>query len=43
MIDGNEVQHHNYVDISIAVSAPKGLMVPVLRNAELKNFQEIRK
>ena len=41
MIDGNEVQHHNYVDISIAVSAPKGLMVPVLRNAELKNFQEI--
>ena len=41
MIDGNEVIHHNYTDIGIAVSAPKGLMVPVLRNAELMNFQEI--
>jgi len=41
MIDGNEVIHHNYVDIGIAVSAPKGLMVPVVRNAELMNFQEL--
>jgi len=41
MIDGNEVIHHNYMDIGIAVSAPKGLMVPVVRNAELMNFQEI--
>ena len=41
MIDGNEVIHHNYADIGIAVSAPKGLMVPVVRNAELMNFQEI--
>ena len=41
MIDGNEVIHHNYTDIGIAVSAPKGLMVPVVRNAELMNFQEI--
>jgi len=41
MIDGNEVIHHNYVDIGIAVSAPKGLMVPVVRNAELMNFQEV--
>ena len=41
MIDGNEVIHHNYADIGIAVSAPKGLMVPVLRNAELMNFQEV--
>ena len=40
MIDGNQVQYHNYADISIAVSAPKGLMVPVIRNAELMNFQE---
>ena len=32
MIDGNEVIHHNYSDIGIAVSAGKGLMVPVLRN-----------
>tara|TARA_B110000459_G_scaffold203350_1_gene259510 strand:- start:10 stop:1194 length:1185 start_codon:yes stop_codon:yes gene_type:complete len=41
MIDGNQVQYHNYADISIAVSAPKGLMVPVIRNAELMNFQEL--
>ena len=41
MIDGNEVIHHSYADIGIAVSAPKGLMVPVVRNAELMNFQEV--
>ena len=41
MIDGNEVVYHNYADIGIAVSAPKGLMVPVVRNAELMNFQEV--
>ena len=41
MIDQEEIIHHNYADIGIAVSAPKGLMVPVLRNAELMNFQEI--
>ena len=41
MVDGNEVIHHNYTDIGIAVSAPKGLMVPVVRNAELMNFQEV--
>ncbi len=33
-IDGEEIVFHNYCDISIAVSAPKGLMVPVIRNAE---------
>ena len=41
MIDKNEIIHHNYTDIGIAVSAPKGLMVPVIRNAELLNFHEI--
>ena len=41
MIDGQEIIHHSYVDIGIAVSAPKGLMVPVLRNAELMSFQKI--
>ena len=41
MIDGNEIIHYNYMDIGIAVSAPKGLMVPVVRNAELMSFQEI--
>jgi 2-oxoglutarate dehydrogenase E2 component (dihydrolipoamide succinyltransferase) len=33
-IDGDEIVYHNYCDISIAVSAPKGLVVPVIRNAE---------
>jgi len=38
MIDGKEVIYHDYNDISIAVSSPKGLMVPVIRNAELLDF-----
>ena len=33
-IDGEEIIYHQYCDISIAVSAPKGLVVPVIRNAE---------
>ena len=33
MIDGDEIVFHDYCDIGIAVSAPKGLMVPVIRNA----------
>ncbi|MEI6881457.1 MAG: 2-oxoglutarate dehydrogenase complex dihydrolipoyllysine-residue succinyltransferase [Bacteroidota bacterium] len=33
-IDGDEIIYHDYCDISIAVSAPKGLVVPVIRNAE---------
>lgn len=41
MINGDEIIHHNYTDIGIAVSAPKGLMVPVIRNAEIMNFQQI--
>ena len=41
MIDGDELVQFNYIDISIAVSSPKGLMVPVLRNVELMNFQNI--
>ncbi|MCF8233524.1 MAG: 2-oxoglutarate dehydrogenase complex dihydrolipoyllysine-residue succinyltransferase [Bacteroidales bacterium] len=39
--DGNEIVYHNYCDIGIAVSAPKGLMVPILRNAESMSFNEI--
>ncbi len=42
-IDGDEVIHYNYCDISIAVSAPKGLVVPVIRNAESLNFVEIER
>ncbi len=34
MIDGDEIVYHKYADIGIAVSAPKGLVVPVVRNAE---------
>ena len=41
MIDNDQIVHYNYCDIGIAVSAPKGLMVPVLRNAELMSFKEI--
>ncbi len=40
-IDGNEIVYHNYADIGIAVSSPKGLVVPVLRNAEKMNLMEI--
>lgn len=40
-IDGDEIIHHNYCDISIAVSAPKGLVVPVIRNAESLSMAEI--
>ena len=42
-IDGNEIVYHDYADISIAVSAPKGLMVPVIRNAESMSFDQIEK
>ena len=41
MIDGNEQILYDYCDISVAVSGPKGLMVPVVRNAEDMNFREI--
>jgi 2-oxoglutarate dehydrogenase E2 component (dihydrolipoamide succinyltransferase) len=40
-IDGEEIIYHQYCDISIAVSAPKGLVVPVIRNAESLNMAEI--
>lgn len=40
-IDGEEIVYHNYCDISIAVSAPKGLVVPVIRNAESLGMAEI--
>lgn len=40
-IDGNEMVYHDYCDISIAVSSPKGLVVPVIRNAESLDFKGI--
>ena len=41
MIDGNEKISYNYSDISIAVSGPKGLMTPVLRNAQDLSFSAV--
>ena len=42
-IDGNEIIYNDFCDISIAVSAPKGLVVPVVRNAEAMSFEQIEK
>lgn len=42
-IDGDSIIYHQYCDISIAVSAPKGLVVPVIRNAESLSMAEIEK
>jgi len=41
MIDGKEMLSYDFVDISIAVSGPKGLMVPVIRNAEKLTFKGV--
>ena len=41
MIDGDEIVYNRYCDIGIAVSAPKGLMVPVLRSAEQMSLSQI--
>ena len=43
MIDGKEIVFHDYADIGIAVSSPKGLMVPVVRNAEQMSLAEIER
>ena len=42
-IDGDEIVYHNYLDVSVAVSAPNGLVVPVVRNADKMSFAEIEK
>lgn len=42
-IDGNEMIFHDYADVGIAVSSPKGLMVPVVRNAEQMSLAEIER
>jgi 2-oxoglutarate dehydrogenase E2 component (dihydrolipoamide succinyltransferase) len=42
-IDGDEIVYHNYLDVSVAVSAPNGLVVPVVRNADAMSFAEIEK
>ena len=43
MIDGENIVYHDFCDISIAVSAPKGLVVPVIRNAESLSMADIEK
>ncbi|WP_395683112.1 dihydrolipoyllysine-residue succinyltransferase [Inquilinus sp.] len=40
-IEGDEIVYHDYVDISVAVSAPNGLVVPVVRDAHAKSFAQI--
>ncbi len=42
-IDGNDIVYHNFYDIGVAVSTDRGLMVPVLRNADAMSFAEIEK
>lgn len=42
-VDGNDVIYHEYYDIGVAVSTERGLIVPVLRNAETMSFGEIEK
>jgi 2-oxoglutarate dehydrogenase E2 component (dihydrolipoamide succinyltransferase) len=43
MIDGDEIVFNDFCDISVAVSAPKGLVVPVIRNAEGMSFDQVEK
>lgn len=43
MIDGEEIVYSDYSDVSIAVSAPKGLVVPVIRNAESLSFDQVER
>jgi 2-oxoglutarate dehydrogenase E2 component (dihydrolipoamide succinyltransferase) len=42
-IEGDEIVYHDYLDVSVAVSAPKGLVVPVIRSADAMSFAEIEK
>lgn len=41
VIDGNDIVYRDYIDISVAVATPKGLVVPVLRNVERMNYADI--
>lgn len=40
-IDGDDIVYHNYFDISVAISTPRGLVTPVLRNCDQMNFAQI--
>jgi len=43
VIDGSEIVYRDYVDISVAVATPKGLVVPVLRNVEKMSYADIER
>ena len=43
MIDGDDIVYHNYMDISVAVSAPNGLVVPVIRDAQTMSVAQVEK
>ena len=42
-VDGNDIVYHGYFDIGIAVGSPRGLVVPILRNADQMTFADIEK
>jgi 2-oxoglutarate dehydrogenase E2 component (dihydrolipoamide succinyltransferase) len=42
-VDGNDIVYHGYFDIGIAVGSPRGLVVPIIRNADQLSFAEIEK
>ena len=42
-IDGNDIVYHGYYDIGIAISSPRGLVVPIMRDADLMTIAEIEK
>jgi 2-oxoglutarate dehydrogenase E2 component (dihydrolipoamide succinyltransferase) len=42
-IEGDEIVYHDYLDVSVAVSAPQGLVVPVIRDADRLSFADIEK
>lgn len=42
-VDGNDIVYHGYFDIGIAVGSPRGLVVPIIRNADQMSFAQIEK
>ena len=42
-VDGNDIVYHGYFDIGIAVGSPRGLVVPIIRNADQMSFADIEK
>ena len=43
VIDGQEIVYRDYIDVSVAVATPSGLMVPVIRNCQTKSFADLEK